>query len=650
MKDLYYSDKERRQYTRIDSVLPVQFKLVDIRNGQYVSGWLQGFTNNIGKGGICLQVNTIDPALSAQIRERKVKLYIEVELSFYRRPIVTHAQAAWMKRIGTDAEKYLIGLRFESLNFPGYAHLMRYVRVKKIFVPAAVVILLSLAAGFFVNAYFNLKLSANNKKLVEQLVLVNQESAAAQQRASQIRDEKERFSIEITTLQSRIEHAEEERLKVAEMAKSNEHKAGQQIEKLNSLIARLNQEKGRLKEQLAASKTEADKASEALLVLDEKKAFLAKANLDKMYEWLALHQNPRTGLVVSFEGDKDLANWAFVYDQSLAAQAYVYFGDFQKAKKLLDFFAVKAKRIDGLFINAYYAADGSSAEYTVHSGPNIWLGIALLQYTQKAKDSSFVSLAEEIAQRIIALQNEDKDKGIRGGPSVRWYSTEHNLDAFAFFSMLARVTGKDEYRLAAEKVLRWLTRHTYDKTDIPILRGKGDATIATDTYAWSIAAIGPERLLSLGMNPDKIIEFAEENCAKEVSFVRPGGATVRVKGFDFAPQRHLARGGVVSTEWTAQMIVTLKIMAAFHQKKGGAAFAKEYLRKADAYIGELLSMSISSPSPSGQGEGCLPYASSDFVDTGHGWTTPKGSSTGSIAGTAYALFAYYGYNPLSLEE
>jgi hypothetical protein len=59
-------------------------------------------------------------------------------------------------------------------------------------------------------------------------------------------------------------------------------------------------------------------------------------------------------------------------------------------------------------------------------------------------------------------------------------------------------------------------------------------------------------------------------------------------------------------------------------------------------------MIISSPSPSGQGRGCLPYASSDFVDTGHGWMTPKGSSTGSVSGTAYTLFAYYGWNPLQL--
>ncbi|MDP2043912.1 MAG: hypothetical protein Q8K15_01935, partial [Candidatus Omnitrophota bacterium] len=85
-------------------------------------------------------------------------------------------------------------------------------------------------------------------------------------------------------------------------------------------------------------------------------------------------------------------------------------------------------------------------------------------------------------------------------------------------------------------------------------------------------------------------------------------------------------------------------------KKGDLLKARDYEKKAAMYLGELGKMIISSSSPSGQGEGCLPYATQDYVDTGHGWMTPKGSSTGSVSGTAYTLFAYYGFNPLELKE
>ncbi len=151
------------------------------------------------------------------------------------------------------------------------------------------------------------------------------------------------------------------------------------------------------------------------------------------------------------------------------------------------------------------------------------------------------------------------------------------------------------------------------------------------------------------MNPDMVLEFAEKNCSVEVSYERPEGMVVKIKGFDFAPQRHVARGGVVSSEWTAQMAMSFKIMADFYYKKDMIAKARTYELKADEYLRGLGNMIISSPSPSGQGESCLPYATQDFVDTGHGWVTPKGKSTGSLAGTTYTLFAYYNYNPLELK-
>jgi hypothetical protein len=369
-----------------------------------------------------------------------------------------------------------------------------------------------------------------------------------------------------------------------------------------------------------------------------------------MYAWLKAHQHPRTGLVVSFEGDSDLNDWAFTYDQTLVVQLFANFSDFERARRILTFFNDKAKRIDGRFLNAYYASGGAPAEYTVHVGPNVWLGIAIVHYTQKSGDKSFLPLAEEIAAATIQLQNLDTDGGIRGGPNVSWYSTEHNLDAYAFFNMLNKIAPSPRYAQARDKILEWLAAHTYDKAETPVKRGKGDSTIATDTYAYSILALGPQQLETMGMSPDRILEFAEQNCAVMVSYKRPDGRTVAVRGFDFAPERHVSRGGIVSSEWSAQMVLAFKIMADYYYKKDMVAKARAYLVKADDYLSELGNMIISSPSPSGQGEGCLPYATQDFVDTGHGWMTPKGKATGSVSGTAYALFAYYNYNPLELKE
>ena len=98
------------------------------------------------------------------------------------------------------------------------------------------------------------------------------------------------------------------------------------------------------------------------------------------------------------------------------------------------------------------------------------------------------------------------------------------------------------------------------------------------------------------------------------------------------------------------MIVAYRILADFYRARGDAAKADATLKKAEDHLNELQKLVVTSPSPTGQGRGCLPYASIDNVDTGHGWRTPKGMRTGSVSGTAYGLFAWVGYNPLDLKK
>jgi hypothetical protein len=623
-----YLEQERRKYIRLDTVFPVEFRILSADGRVFLSDWLQGFTSTIGKGGICLEVNNLSPQLAQKLKNQQVKLALKIEMPITKNSVSAKARVAWMRDVFSQANRYLIGLSYEEIQPHQNNRIMHYAWTKKLFAPVTIGIIIMLGLSFIIGSYLNVRLIKGNKVLVEQLVEISQETSVTKQEVKKINREKEELQLKIQALEGRIQNAEEEKVKIEQL--------------LN--------EKASLEEQLIGLKRKENAFTEELSRLDKKKAMLTQENFDNMYKWLLIHQNPRTGLVMSFEGDKEIADWAFTYDQSLVAQAYINFGDFERARKILDFFMGKAKRQEANFFNAYYVNDGSPSEYTVHSGPNIWLGIAALHYIQKTQDCAYLSLAEEIAEATMSLQNQDKDGGIRGGPDMEWYSTEHNLDAYAFFNMLYKITGKVQYLKAGDKLVNWLVQHTYDKTDIPVRRGKGDSTIATDTYAWSVAALGPVKLEELGMNPDRIVEFAEQNCVVEVLYTRPGGQVIKIKGFDFAPQRHVSRGGVVSSEWTAQMALAFKIMADFYHKKGMITKGRAYEMKADEYLAELGNMIISSPSPSGQGQSCLPYATQDFVDTGHGWMTPKGQSTGSVAGTTYALFAYYNYNPLELKE
>ena len=218
-----------------------------------------------------------------------------------------------------------------------------------------------------------------------------------------------------------------------------------------------------------------------------------------------------------------------------------------------------------------------------------------------------------------------------------------------FLICLLNFTGDKRYIQQKDQTLKWLKDTVYSMEEKRMNRGKGDATIATDTMAWAIAAIGPKILLKNSMDPDAMIKFAEDHCAVKVKFKRSDGKTVNVSGFDFSKAQNLARGGIVSPEWTAQMIVTYYIMADYYTTLNDNAKADQFRKKGEYYLNNLDKMVISSPSKSGQGAGCLPYASSPNADTGHGWRTPKGKDTGSVAGTGYTLFAHKDFNPLAFE-
>jgi hypothetical protein len=647
------SGSERRKYIRLDTVLPVQFRLESSDSKQPLSPWIQGFTNNIGHGGICLTVNDLSPELIKLIQGKKVKLAIEIDMPLSGNPVCAKVCLAWAKEAGGLTKRLLLGLDYEKINPRQNYMLIRYAWAKKLFLPFVALSILILSLSLGVGAYLNIQLTHKNKMLIEELVGVEQESKLAKQQLKQIVQERVALQEKIESLSSQIKSASEKKNEQTSLAAIANPKPLPAIidntKELNAVILKLAQERDLLQAKLAALQFNEKMVEAESLRLETKRVILAKANLDKMYQWLKIRQNPRTGLVMSFEGDKDIASWAFLYDQALLIQVYNKFSDFSRAKKILDFFANDAKRENGWFLNAYYVNDGAPAEFVLHCGPNIWLGLSIVQYTQATGDRKYLRIAEEIARNIIQLQNSDSDNGIRGGPQMSWYSTEHHLDAYALYKMLARATNMNKYEQAAQKTLDWLVRHTYDRQDLPVKRGKGDSTIATDTYAWSIAAIGPEKLKTIGMDPDKILEFVEENCLVEVNFNRPGGQVVKIQGFDFAPQLHVSRGGVVSSEWTAQMVVSFKIMADYYFKNGQADKAAIYRDKAENYLGQLGKMIISSPSPSGQGEGCLPYATQDYVDTGHGWMTPKGKHTGSVSGTAYTILAYYDINPLVLK-
>ncbi len=633
---------ERRRYARLDHIFPVEFLFLD-EAGRPLSDWHQGFTQDISRGGICLIVNQLQPEELRLLADKKNSIELNIHIPLKDKAIRALVRFAWFKKLKSEpVRQYAIGVSYEDINPKDNNRILRYVtrtRFLKIFAFGFVILL---SAGLLAAGFFNTKLRLENEKLVSSL----SEQFASYQALIKARDSLRfqtrelKFSLsqseaKISALQTRLSQE-----------KRRDPKAATALE---LSIGELRQYQSGLQQGLSDLSQKKVKVDLDIVEKGQKATLLETRITEKMYKWLTLHQNNITGLVASFEGDKNLQDWGFTYDQALAAIVFVSAGEPQKAKRIFDFYQ-KAEKLDGGgFANAYYISDGDVAEYVAHAGPNIWLGLAVLQYTRKTKDDSYLGLASDVANWLQTLK--DKDNGIRGGRELTWYSTEHNLDAYAFYHMLYELTQREFYDKRAKETLQWLNKNAYSMLTKPIVkRGKGDSTIATDTYAWSITAIGPKTLKSADMDPDGIMDFAIDNCGVQVEYQGPRNNSISVKGFDFEKNRNLPRGGVISCEWTAQMILAFKVMADYHRQEGNIEKAKYYNDLADFYVSELSKMIIVSASALGQGGFCLPYASQDSADTGHGWRTPQGEKTGSVAATAYAILAFRGYNPLNISE
>ena len=611
------SPENHRRYVRMDTVFPVRITL-----GKHLEAGsrtiLRGYTQDVSRGGLRVEYDGATNHEATLIEERPSQIDVRIRVPFKRRPISAKAQIAWFERSQEeDNPDYTLGIAYSDINKKEADRILLYAKTRT-WGPrlvGAFVLVFLLAAGGLV--WYQHSLIQENRSLVVSLVEEAQKRQDMMLTLDALGDEEKALR------QTLREYSESDEPEERENAIETE---------LKEILERQSTYTGMLQ----AQKTEAEKNQQLVV--------------KQLYSWITNHVKRETGLVPSYEGDERLQDVGFTYDQALVVIAHSLFGEFDQAERILSFYKTQAKKADGAYLTAYNTISGKPDEWNVHVGPNVWLGIAALQYQTLSGDDSFQGLAESIGSWLLKLQSQDPEKGLRGGPQVEWFSTEHNLDAYAFYEMLYKKTLDSRYWEAKEDLFEWLMVHAADRSAGRFKRGKGDATIATDTFSWSIAAIGPERLLEVDFDPEGIMEFAEEHCRVTVDFHRPDGKTVQITGLDFAKPQHVARGGIVSSEWTAQAVVTYRILADYFKDKGNIEKAQYYQNKVYFYLNELQKMIISSLSRTGQGKGCLPYSTMPNADTGHGWRTPHGDRTGSVAGTAYGIFAWSGFNPFKLSE
>ncbi|MCL2389980.1 MAG: hypothetical protein FWC88_00950, partial [Endomicrobia bacterium] len=202
---------------------------------------------------------------------------------------------------------------------------------------------------------------------------------------------------------------------------------------------------------------------------------------------------------------------------------------------------------------------------------------------------------------------------------------------------------------------RWLMEAVYDKDKKTFNVGTNengvDKTDALDAISWTIPAIGPQRLLELGVDPYHLMKFADENYLVEDTI----NNTI-IRGYDFTNYEGRKKDyKMVWFEGTGFHIVAMQVMAKFAQENGQDNRAEYFQQKAKYFLNEMDKASAAC----GMIDGALPYTSKNpgekeiFTTFYYEWEIPrgrKGQLVSSASSTGWYIIASSAFDPLSFDK
>jgi hypothetical protein len=322
---------------------------------------------------------------------------------------------------------------------------------------------------------------------------------------------------------------------------------------------------------------------------------------------------------------------AFTYDQAVLIAAYLARGtsdDLARARVLgnsLEYAQSHDPAGDGRVRNAYwvrpFVSQGGKVTFAgagTDTGNMAWTGIALAQLYGATHEATHLTAATAIANWIAQNAADSRGPGgYTGGTNVRWKSTEHNIDVYAFFTMLAALTSDSSWSTGAASALALVDAMWNPRSGFYWIGTLDDGAtpnrvpIPEDVQTWSFLAT--ERT---------IYEASIDWAAKRLA--------VNEGGFRGASFSDADRSGVWF-EGTAHLAAALLARA-----KAGDR------QKAVAYLGDLAYAQRHAPNADGDG---IDAASKNGLRTGDGDSYYACLHVGATAWYALAALAS---NPLRL--
>ncbi len=378
----------------------------------------------------------------------------------------------------------------------------------------------------------------------------------------------------------------------------------------------------------------------------------------KIAEGVMALSDAKTHVAPSHVGHPGYQDAAFVYDKAVDALVLHAAGRTPQAKALLDYFARRlripmkdvrrnadANGIYGMLklfpsmdnpkavglVNAINCrsmeeAGQGQVEYWTTPGPLAFMILAFLTVDRK----EYLSEAVKLGDALLTMQRADGavTDGDRNAANVH---TEPHMDSYSAFLMLYDVTRDEKWNTAAERAWEWFGKNVYRPEQGVVYQGIRPTGIsdifATDTYSWTMAGRGGDRL------PLDVLESLTDRMIRrglvQVTLELPDGKIKTVTLVDFADVQDVRitadRGGfhpMGSVEWIGGVILALQKNAVRFENAQDEAYrtkAKFYKALAEYFIQQAMDSFYEVDGVSGV---LSFYATGQWVSTGHGWKTP----------------------------
>lgn len=263
--DIYF-ELNKRQYIRIDSVFPVEFQIISEDRLRTLSEIKEGFTRDIGKGGMSISTKVIKGAEIPQFIPKKTKLKLIINIPSYKEPLESFATLEWTEKFsGALLDTYTFGVSYDFINEIEYDRILNYIK----WVKRKPVILTSLVGFFGVTtiAIIIFLISTDKLQNISKGFLISKESL------SKIEAELDSKKSEAIILQSELEDlrnksaAEEKLRKDFELKKTELENSLKELEKekksLTAEVEALKSEESSLKEEALTSEESIPEKSSA---------------------------------------------------------------------------------------------------------------------------------------------------------------------------------------------------------------------------------------------------------------------------------------------------------------------------------------------------------------------------------------------------